>query len=142
MAVRTAESVWQGTLKEGKGTMKLGSKAYEGNYTFASRFEEGSGTNPEELIGAAHSGCYSMFLSAVLTKEGFKPTEVKTTAKVTLGTVDGAPKITKIELDCQARVPDLSEEKFNEVAELSKKNCPVSKALAGTEIVLQAKLVK
>jgi len=141
MAERTAESIWEGTLKEGKGTMKLGSKAYEGSYTFASRFEEGSGTNPEELIAAAHSGCFSMFLSAVLTKEGFKPKEVRTTAKVTLGTVDGAPKITKIELDCQAQVPDLDNDKFQQVAETSKKGCPVSKALTGTEITLNARLL-
>lgn len=122
--------------------MKFGSKAYEGSYTFASRFEEGSGTNPEELIGAAHSGCFSMFLSAVLTKEGFKPEEVRTTATVTLGTVDGAPKITRIELDCEAKVPDLDDQKFQEVAETSKKGCPVSKALTGTDVVLNARLIK
>jgi lipoyl-dependent peroxiredoxin len=142
MAIRTAESLWEGTLKEGKGTMKLGSKAYEGSYSFASRFEEGPGTNPEELIGAAHSGCFSMFLAAVLSKDGFNPTSVRTTAKVSLETVDGAPKITKIELNCEAKVPNLDEQKFKEAAEASKKGCPVSKALTGTEIILNARLLK
>jgi lipoyl-dependent peroxiredoxin len=140
MSVRTAESRWEGTLKDGTGTMKVGSGAFEGAYSFASRFEEGDGTNPEELIGAAHSGCFSMFLSAVLSKDGYKPTSVVTRAKVHLGKVDDAPTITKIELDCEAVVPDLEESVFHEKAELSKKGCPVSKALAGTEIVLNARL--
>lgn len=140
MSVRTAGSCWEGTLKEGKGTMTVGSGAFEGAYSFASRFEQATGTNPEELIGAAHSGCYSMFLSAVLSKEGYTPTSIKTEAKVHLGEVDGAPTITKIELSCVAEVPELDEETFREKAELSKKQCPVSKALAGTEITLAARL--
>jgi osmotically inducible protein OsmC len=139
MAIRTSSAEWQGTLKEGAGTMKLGSGAYEGPFTFASRFESGKGTNPEELIGAAHAGCFSMFLSALLTGAGFKPTRIATTATVHLG--DG-PTITLIELQTQAQVPGLSEEDLQKHAEAAKKNCPVSKALTGPEIRMQAVLVK
>jgi len=140
MPIRTAKAVWSGTLREGQGTMKLGSgpTAYEGPYTFSSRFEEGAGTNPEELIGAAHAGCFSMFLSAVLTDAGYKPTRIRTTAKVHLG---AGPKITTIELDTEAQVPNLDEKAFLEFAETSKQKCPVSQALAGPEIKLTAKLV-
>ena len=141
MAVRKANAVWEGTLKEGKGTMALGSGAYQGAYTYASRFEEGKGTNPEELIGAAHAGCFSMFLAAVLTNAGYPPTRIQTTATVHLGTVDGGPKITTIELNTEAEVPDVDEATFLKEAENSKKGCPVSKALAGVEIKLNAKLV-
>lgn len=140
MAIRKAEAVWQGNLKEGKGSVKLGSGAYEGPYSFNSRFEEGPGTNPEELIGAAHAGCYSMFLSAVLSGDGYTVNRVHTTAKVHLGTVDGGPKITTIELFTEAHVPGISEAVFNEKAEFSKKGCPVSKALAGVDIVLTTQL--
>ncbi len=138
MPIRTAKAVWSGTLREGQGTMKLGSEAYEGVYTFSSRFEEGPGTNPEELIGAAHAGCFSMFLSAVLTNAGYTPTRIHTTATVHLGE---GPKITSIELDTEAQVPNLDEKTFLEAAEESKNKCPVSQALAGTEIRLNAKLV-
>ena len=141
MAVRKAEAVWEGTLKEGAGTMRLGSGAFEGAYTFASRFEEGEGTNPEELIGAAHAGCFSMFLSAVLTDDGYTPTRIHTTATVHLGTVDGAPTITTIELDTEAEVPGVDEATFMKHTEIAKANCPVSKALAATEIKLTARLV-
>jgi osmotically inducible protein OsmC len=141
MAVRNAQAVWEGNLQEGRGTMKLGSGAFEGAYTFRTRFEEELGTNPEELIGAAHAGCFSMFLSAVLSKAGYTVKSVQTSAKVHLGTVDGAPTITKIELDTVVHVPGLDEATFREQAEASKKGCPVSKALAGPEIVLTAKLV-
>ena len=119
--------------------MKLGSGAYEGPYTFASRFENGPGTNPEELIGAAHAGCFSMFLSALLTGAGFTPTRIATTATVHLG--DG-PTITLIELETQAEVPDLTAAALQEHAEAAKKNCPVSKALAGPEIRMRAHLMK
>ena len=139
MTVRTSSAEWKGTLKEGAGTMKLGSGAYEGPFTFASRFESGPGTNPEELIGAAHAGCFSMFLSALLTNAGFKPVRVHTTATVHLG---AGPTIELIELNTEAQVPGLDEVKFLEQAEAAKKNCPVSKALAGPEIKLNAKLVK
>jgi len=137
--VRTSSAEWKGTLKDGAGTMKLPSGAYEGPYTFASRFESGKGTNPEELIGAAHAGCFSMFLSALLTKEGFKPVRIATTAAVHLG--DG-PTITRIELETQVEVPGLSEADLARHAEAAKKTCPVSKALAGPQIEMRAHLVK
>lgn len=138
MTIRTSSAEWKGTLKEGAGTMKLGSGAYEGPFTFASRFESGPGTNPEELIGAAHAGCFSMFLSALLTKEGFTPARIATTATVHL--TEG-PTISLIELECEAEVPGLSEEVFQEKAAAAKANCPVSKALAGPEIRLKARLL-
>ena len=137
MAIRTASAVWKGTLKEGAGVMKLGSGAYEGAYTWASRFAEEKGTNPEELVGAAHAGCFSMFLSALLTQAGFTPTRIHTTANVHLGE---GPTITLIELNSEAEVPGLTEAALMEHAEAAKKNCPVSKALAGPEIRLTAKL--
>jgi len=139
MAIRTSSAEWKGTLKEGAGTMKVGSGAYEGPYTFASRLESGKGTNPEELLGAAHAGCFSMFLSALLTGAGFKPTRIATTAMVHLG--DG-PTITLIELQTQAEVPGLTEEDLQKHAAAAKKGCPVSKALTGPEIRLHAVLVK
>ena len=137
MAVRESSAEWKGTLKEGAGTMKLGSGAYEGPFTFASRFETGPGTNPEELIGAAHAGCFSMFLSALLSNKGFVPT-IRTTATVHLG---AGPTINLIELDTEAEVPGIDEATFQQLAEDAKKGCPVSKALAGPEIKLRAKLV-
>jgi osmotically inducible protein OsmC len=139
MAVRKADALWEGTLKEGSGTMKFAD--YEGPYTFVSRFEEGEGTNPEELVGAAHAGCYSMFLAAQLTSAGFQPNSVKATATVHLGRDDKGPKITLIELDVTADVPDVSEEQFAELAQKSKELCPISRALAATEISLNAKMV-
>ncbi|MCK6627103.1 MAG: OsmC family protein [Anaerolineae bacterium] len=141
MAVRSAEAVWEGNLQQGRGTFKVGSGAFEGAYTFKTRFEEEPGTNPEELIGAAHAGCFSMYLSAVLSGAGHTVKRVHTTAKVHLGRVDNAPTITKIELNTEAEVPGLDETSFMEHAEASKKGCPVSKALAATEIVLNAKLI-
>ena len=139
MAVRTSSAEWKGTLKEGAGIMKLGSGAYEGPFSFASRFESGRGTNPEELIGAAHAGCFSMALASRITKAGFTPTRIHTTATVHLGE---GPTINLIELNTEAEVPNLTEAAFMELAETAKKNCPVSKALAGPEIKLNAKLVK
>ena len=139
MAVRKSEAQWQGTLREGSGTMKLGSGAFEGPYTYASRFESGQGTNPEELIGAAHAGCFSMFLSALLTRAQFPPTTINTTATVHLGE---GPTITKIELVTRAQVPGISAEQFAETAAQAKANCPISKALAAVnEITLDAQLV-
>lgn len=111
MAVRSAQATWNGTLRAGNGTMRVGSGFFEGPYTFASRFEEEKGTNPEELIGAAHAGCYSMFLSALLTNAGFTPTRIQTTATVHLG---AGPTITKIELKTEAEVPGLDEATFAE----------------------------
>lgn len=137
MAVRTATAEWKGTLKEGNGVMQLPSMNYEGPFTWASRFTDGKGTNPEELLGAAHAGCYSMFLSALITKAGFTPTRIHTTAQVHI--TDG-PTISLIELNCEAEVPELTAEAFAEHAEAAKKACPVSKALAGPEIKLTATL--
>lgn len=139
MAVRKANAVWNGTLKEGNGVMKFAD--YEGPYTFVSRFEEGPGTNPEELVGAAHAGCYSMFLAAQLTAAGFPPNSVNATATVHLGRDDSGPKITLIELDVTADVAGVSEEQFNELAQTSKELCPISRALAATNIELNATMV-
>ena len=141
MSVRTSEAVWQGSLKDGKGTMKLGSGAFEGAYSFSSRFEEGTGTNPEELIAAAHAGCYSMALSSGLGKAGFTPTRIHTTAQVTLGPVDGKSRITLIHLETEATVPGIDNAAFQEIAEATKSGCPVSAALAAVNITLTARLV-
>ncbi len=141
MATRTGEAVWEGNLREGKGRVKLGSGAYEGAYSFRSRFEEGPGTNPEELIGAAHAGCFSMALSAGLTKAGFTARRIHTTAKVHLEQVGEGFKIARIQLDTEAEVPKLDRQAFLQHAEAAKKNCPVSVALAGVDILLNARLV-
>jgi lipoyl-dependent peroxiredoxin len=137
MTIRESSAVWKGNLNEGKGSMRLASGAYEGEYTKASRFEEGPGTNPEELIGAAHAGCFSMFLSAILSDAGHIPTSIATTAKVHLG---AGPKITLIELATVGVVPGIDEKTFAEFAEKAKKGCPVSQALAAVEMKLTAKL--
>ena len=139
MAVRTSSAEWKGTLKEGSGTMRLASGAYEGPFTYASRFETGSGTNPEELIGAAHAGCFSMFLAALLGGAGFVPERIATSATVHLGE---GPTITLIELNTQVRAPKLTEADLRMHAEAAKKNCPVSKALAGPKITLQVQLLE
>jgi lipoyl-dependent peroxiredoxin len=138
MTIRSAQAIWNGSLKEGKGKVKLGSGTYEGPYSFASRFEEAPGTNPEELVGAAHAGCYSMFLSALLTDAGLPPKSVSTTAKVHL---EAGPTITRIELATEVEAPGLGEDKMQELAAEAKAKCPVSKALACIEITLTAKLV-
>jgi osmotically inducible protein OsmC len=140
MATRTGSATWEGTLKSGQGTMKLGSGAYEGAYSFSSRFEEGTGTNPEELIGAAEAGCFSMALSVGLEKAGFPPNKISTTAKVKLEKVGEAFRITQINLETEADVPGIDDMKFQEAAEQTKKNCPVSVALGGTQISLKATL--
>lgn len=140
MAVRTSEAEWRGNLREGAGRVKLGSGAFEGSYSFPSRFEDGKGTNPEELLGAAHAGCYSMALSAGLSKAGHPPTRVHTVARVHLEKVGDGFGITLIELECEAEVPGIGAAAFQEQAEGAKKGCPVSKALAATEITLKAKL--
>ena len=139
MAIRSAEAVWDGSLREGSGTMKFGS--FEGAYSFSSRFEEGEGTNPEELIGAAHAGCYSMALSAGLGDAGFAPKRIQTTARVHLVKVDDAQTITRIDLETEADIPGIDDATFQEHAESAKKNCPVSRALTGPEINVSAKLV-
>lgn len=139
MTTRTSFAEWKGTLKDGAGTMKLASGAFEGPYSYASRFESGVGTNPEELIGAAHAGCFSMFLAALLGKEGYTPTSIRTSATVHL--TEG-PTISLIELNCEAKVPGIKEDVFQEKALAAKAGCPVSKLLTGAEIRLSAKLVE
>jgi osmotically inducible protein OsmC len=139
---RNSEATWQGGLKGGQGSMKLGSGAYEGKYSFMSRFEQGGGTNPEELIAAAHAGCYSMALSAMLERGGHVATRVHTTAKVSLEKVGEGFKITRIQLVTEAQVPGIDDAAFRETAEKAKTGCPVSQALSATPIELEAKLVK
>lgn len=142
MPVRSAEAVWKGSLKEGNGKMKMASGAYEGQYSFSSRFEEGAGTNPEELIAAAHAGCFSMALSADLGRAGYTPEEVHTTAQVHLTKGDSGFSITRVHLITRARVPDVDEATFQEQVEKAKKGCPVSQALGAVdEITVDAKLL-
>ncbi len=142
MPVRTASAVWEGDLKGGKGKMKMSSGAYEGPYTFASRFEEGSGTNPEELVAAAHAGCFSMAFSGGLAKAGFTPKRVSTTANVYLEKVGDGFKITTIELITTGEVPGIDEKNFLEISEGARKNCPISQLVTGANVRLQAKLVR
>ena len=140
MPQRKGSAEWKGGLKDGRGSLSLGSGVFEGSYSFGSRFEEGMGTNPEELIGAAHAACFSMALAAALGKAGHEPKRVSTTAKVDLDMTDG-PKIGTITLDTEAEVPGIEEAEFQEQAEGARRNCPVSKALAGVDIRLNARLV-
>jgi lipoyl-dependent peroxiredoxin len=142
MIVRNAEALWEGDLKQGKGKVKLGSGYFEGNYSFGSRFEQADGTNPEELIGAAHAGCFSMALSMILGKAGYKVEYIHTSAKVFVDKYGDGFKITSIELDTEGKVPGIDEETFREKAEVAKKNCPVSMALAAVDIRLSARLSK
>lgn len=140
MPSRKAEAEWRGNLKEGKGTMKASSGAFGGSYSFASRFEEGGGTNPEELIAAAHAACFSMALSGGLSKAGHEPTSVRTEATVHIEKVGEAFGITRIDLSTEAVVPGISEADFQEQASKAKENCPVSKALKAVDISLDARL--
>jgi lipoyl-dependent peroxiredoxin len=136
MPKRKAEARWEGSLTEGHGVMKVASGAYEGPYSFQSRFEEGDGTNPEELIAGAHAGCFSMQFSADIARAGYEPESVETTATVHLDKLDeGGFGITRIDLDTRARVDGISADELQEVAEGSKRNCPVSRALAAVETV-------
>jgi lipoyl-dependent peroxiredoxin len=141
MAVRTAEADWEGALKDGKGVMKFGNGAFEGAYTWSSRFENAKGTNPEELLGAAHAGCYSMALSSNLSKAGFAPQHIHTSAQVTIDEVGGHHRITGIHLETEAKVPGISNERFQEIAQAVKLSCPVSVALASVPISLTARLL-
>ena len=140
MAIRNANAQWNGDLKGGKGRMTLGSGTWEGQYSFSSRFEEGTGTNPEELIAAAHAGCFSMALSNILAGAGHKPDSVRTSAKVHLEMGEDGPSIPRIELETEAVVPGLDDAEFQAHAEAAKKGCPVSKVLSAAEISLQATL--
>lgn len=141
MPERTADAEWRGNLRDGRGTMRFGSGAYEGEYTYASRFEQGRGTNPEELIGAAHAGCFSMALAGDLARAGHVPERIHTTSRVRLEAGAGGARITSVVLDCEAEVPDLDETTFQEFADKAGKNCPVSRALAGVEVSVNARLV-
>jgi len=140
MSTRNAKAVWNGTLKEGNGTMSFSN--YDGPFTFASRFEEGDGTNPEELVGAAIAGCYSMFLSALISGEELTPESINTTATVTLERDDIGPNISKIELNCNVICDGLSQEKFNELTAAAKEKCPISRLYTGStaQISLTAQL--
>lgn len=141
MAIRTASALWQGNLTEGSGTVRTGKGGYEGNYSFKSRFEEGEGTNPEELIGAAHAGCFSMFLSKVLADAGYTPDSVNTTANVHLEKTDAGMTVTRIDLETVGQVPGIDEAEFQKSADNAKANCPISRLLApGAEINLSARL--
>lgn len=142
MPTRKADAEWEGNLAEGSGRLKVGSGAFDGPYSFKSRFEEGqSATNPEELLGAAHAGCFTMALTAQLSRAGIRPTRIHTGAKVKLEKVGEAFSITGIELQTEAEVPNIDDATFQKYALDAKQNCPVSKALAGTEIHLSAKLL-
>lgn len=138
--IREARARWEGDLREGEGTMAFGSGAFEGQYSFRSRFENGTGTNPEELIGAAHAGCFSMALSNMLAQAGHVPTRVETTARVHLEPVDGKQTIRRIELICEADVPGIEADEFQKIASEAKSGCPVSRALTGVDISLEASL--
>ena len=140
MAVRTANAEWVGALQDGSGKMAFGSGAFEGQYSYKSRFEEGDGTNPEELIGAAHAGCFSMALAHALATGGHDPRRVETTARVRFEPTDAGPSITRIELETEAEVPGIEPDEFEEHAQAAKENCAVSRALAGVDISLEAKL--
>jgi osmotically inducible protein OsmC len=140
MSTRKAHARWEGNIKEGKGPIDFGSGVFKGAYSFASRFEEGAGTNPEELLAAAHAGCFAMALSLFLGQAGFKPDYIDATAHVTITQQGGGFKITKSHLVCEAKVPGIDQATFVRHAESAKANCPVSQALAGTEITLEATL--
>jgi osmotically inducible protein OsmC len=139
---RTAEAEWKGGIKDGGGKVKLGSGAFEGPYSFASRFESGKGTNPEELLGAAHAGCFSMALSLALTTAGHPPERIHTVAKVQIERDQVGFAIQKIELLTEVRAPGLDDAKLQELAKGAKQNCPLSRALAAVPTIsLSAKLV-
>jgi osmotically inducible protein OsmC len=141
MPIRTATAHWDGNLTEGSGTIKTGKGGYQGNYSFKSRFEEGEGTNPEELIAAAHSGCFSMAFSKGLADAGYTDTSVETVAKLHFDKTDAGFSVTRIDLETTGTVPGIDEGTFQKIAEGAKENCPISRLLApGTEITLTAKL--
>lgn len=141
MPVRDAEAFWEGSLREGQGKLRVGSGAYEGGYSWSSRFEDGQGTNPEELLAAAHAGCYSMALTSNLGKAGFKAESIHTKVQVKLEQVEGKNRITHIQLETEAKVPGIDDAKFQEIAEMVKQGCPVSVALSAVPMDLVAKLV-
>lgn len=140
MPVRKADAVWRGSLRDGSGTMRLGNGAFSGAYSFSSRMEEGPGTNPEELIGAAHAGCFSMAFANALSQAGHVPQEIRTSAQVHFDRADKGFRISKIELNTEGVVAGVDEATFTRLAEDAKQNCPVSLALAATPVSLKATL--
>lgn len=140
MPTRSSSAEWSGNLARGSGTMSLGSGVFEGSYSFESRFESGEGTNPEELIAAAHAGCFSMALAAALSQADHVPDSIETTAQVTIDSVDGTPTITRSELSTEVKVDGLDDAEFQEFADGARSGCAVSRALAGVEITLAARL--
>jgi osmotically inducible protein OsmC len=140
MVTRTAQAQWRGRVQDGTGEVALGSGAFEGRYSFGSRFEDQAGTNPEELLGAAHASCFSMALSLLLTEAGFTPELIQTSAKVRIEKVQDGFAITRIDLSTEGQAPGLTPEAFSGYADTAKRGCPVSKALAGVEISLTASL--
>jgi osmotically inducible protein OsmC len=141
MATSNAVAIWEGKLKDGKGSFKAQSGVFSGSFSFGTRFEGKKGSNPEELIAAAHAGCFSMALSSALEKAGHPATRIETRAAVTLEMVDGAPKITKSVLDVRGKVDGIDQAAFQQAADGAKKNCPVSKALQNNvEITMEARL--
>jgi len=141
MVERTADAEWRGSLSEGNGFMRLGSGAFEGRYSFKSRFENERGTNPEELIAAAHAGCFSMAFALMLGQAGFTPRRIHTSAKTHIERAGEGFKITHIDLETEAEIPGIDDERFQEQAQVAKQGCPVSQALAGTQITLKARLL-
>ena len=142
MATRSGSAQWQGDLKDGSGTLKVGDGVFEGPYSFASRFEDGAGTNPEELLAAAHAGCFAMALSLLLSTDGHPPESLSAGARVQLRNIDGLPTIARIDLTVEGRVPGIDEAAFQDYAGKAKAGCVVSRALAGVpEIELDARLV-
>ena len=142
MVVRTSTAEWHGRIPDGDGTVRLGSGAFEGSYSFGSRFEEAAGTNPEELLGAAHASCFSMALSLLLTQAGFTPTRIRTRANVAIARVADGFAITSIELATEGEVPGIDSAAFAAHADIAKQSCPVSKALAAVDITLTANLLE
>lgn len=135
MPQRKADARWEGSLEDGHGVMRVASGAYEGPYSFQSRFREGDGTNPEELIAGAHAGCFSMAFAGDLGRAGYEPESVETSATVHLELGDGPPTIARIDLDTRAKVSGIDEDEFQKIAEAAKQNCPVSRALGAVESV-------
>ena len=140
MPVRRADATWEGGFPRGEGRMKLGSGAFDGRFSFATRMQDEPGANPEELLGAAHAGCFSMALSGVLGKAGFTPESISTNARVHVEKSDAGFSITRIELDTRAKVPGIDADTFKASAEDAKTNCPVSRLFKGAEITLTARL--
>jgi osmotically inducible protein OsmC len=144
MAVRNGSAEWRGDLQSGSGTVTVGAAVFEGAYSFQSRFGEGEsqGTNPEQLIAASHAACFSMALANILSGEGHAPESIRTTARVQLRNVEGAPTLTRVDLETEGRVPGIDQQQFETYGEQAKEGCPVSRALAGIpEMELTARLL-